>query len=190
MDVVHDSHTRVLGIEQKHPFFKGLDWNAVYNRLIKPAYQPKVKVPHILQLVALFPLSQPHSYRVVLQGKEDISNFDHVFTREAPVDSRTSMDAPGSGGGSGGGGLLGFLWGRNKKGSKKAGAGAGAGSKKGVAGNDGFRGFSYVAPDALAKAVRSVRRACGVWFTVALHCTRSVAAGSLCCAGGRGSSWS
>lgn len=78
------------------------------------------------------------------------------------MDSRTSMDAPGSSGGSGGGGLLGFLWGRNKKGSKKAGAGAGAGSKKGVAGNDGFRGFSYVAPDALAKAVRSVRRACGV----------------------------
>ena len=67
--VVHDSHTRVLGIEQKHPFFKGLDWNAVYNRLIKPAYQPKVKVPHILALVVLFLLNQPHSYRCGLAGQ-------------------------------------------------------------------------------------------------------------------------
>ncbi len=44
-------------IVQAHPYFAGLDWDAVLSKAIKPAYIPRIA------------------------GGEDISNFDKVFTR-------------------------------------------------------------------------------------------------------------
>ena len=40
-----------------HAFFKGLDWSAVLGKRLQPAYVPRIN------------------------GNEDVSNFDKVFTR-------------------------------------------------------------------------------------------------------------
>lgn len=63
----------------------------------------------------------------------DTSNFDDVFTREAAVDSRSSQDGPTA---AKGGGLFGLF-------KKKS---APAPPPPPSATDDGFRGFSYVAP--------------------------------------------
>jgi len=102
---------------QAHPFFMGLDWDAVYQRRVKPEF-----VPHV-------------------RATDDTSNFDDVFTREAAVDSRSSLDGPGSAGG--GGGLFSFF---RKKKKKKTPAQPGGTLSSSARSNDGFRGFSYVAP--------------------------------------------
>lgn len=47
----------------RHPFFEALNWEDVESLKTKPDWKPKVR------------------------GLEDISNFDHVFTREAAIDS-------------------------------------------------------------------------------------------------------
>eukprot|EP00163_Fabomonas_tropica_P025872 TRINITY_DN456_c0_g1_i2.p1 TRINITY_DN456_c0_g1~~TRINITY_DN456_c0_g1_i2.p1 ORF type:complete len:601 (+),score=105.23 TRINITY_DN456_c0_g1_i2:546-2348(+) len=47
-----------------HPFFDGVDWDAVYDRQIKPPYKP-----------------------VLPEGQDDASNFDPKFTNVTPVDS-------------------------------------------------------------------------------------------------------
>jgi hypothetical protein len=44
-------------VSQAHPFFDGVDWDAVYSRSVVPLYVPKLK------------------------AKSDISNFDNMFTR-------------------------------------------------------------------------------------------------------------
>jgi len=46
-----------------HPFFRSLDWQAVYDRAVKPPFIPEV------------------------HGKTDLSNIDPLFTQERPVDS-------------------------------------------------------------------------------------------------------
>lgn len=96
-----------------HPFFAGMSWDAVRKRRVKPEFVPHVK------------------------DVQDTSNFDDVFTREAAVDSRSSMDKGPSRGSSGG--LFGFF-------KKKKKAPAAAPPPPAPAGDDGFRGFSYVAP--------------------------------------------
>eukprot|EP01083_Nonionella_stella_P044270 119260_1 len=58
-----------LGFEQDvkeittHPFFKTIDWDSLYRKEIDPPYKPKVN------------------------GIDDFSNFDTMFTKEAAVDS-------------------------------------------------------------------------------------------------------
>jgi len=49
-----------------HPFFKGLDWDALYDKKIKPAWIPDVK------------------------GEYDVSNVDPVFVKETPNISPTT----------------------------------------------------------------------------------------------------
>ena len=48
---------------KSHPFFKTIDWQALYNRGIKPPFKPRVK------------------------NVKDAGNFDKMFTDEKPVDS-------------------------------------------------------------------------------------------------------
>ena len=47
----------MLAPSQAHPFFAGLDWDAVLTKAVKPLYVPRIA------------------------GGDDISNFDKVFTR-------------------------------------------------------------------------------------------------------------
>ncbi|KND02050.1 AGC/PKC protein kinase [Spizellomyces punctatus DAOM BR117] len=46
---------------KRHPFFKGVDWDAMLQLKLPPPYYPKISSP------------------------EDVSNFDEEFTRESPV---------------------------------------------------------------------------------------------------------
>ena len=48
---------------KSHPFFKGINWNDVYNKKIEPSFKPRIK------------------------NKKDVSNFDRMFTDEDPYDS-------------------------------------------------------------------------------------------------------
>lgn len=96
-----------------HPFFAGMSWDDVRNRRVQPEFVPRVK------------------------NVQDTSNFDDVFTREAAVDSRSSMDKGPSNGSSGG--LFGFF--KKKKKTTPA-----VPPPPPPSGDDGFRGFSYVAP--------------------------------------------
>jgi hypothetical protein len=104
---------------QAHSFFRGLDWVAVFEKRVKPVYIPRIT------------------------GSEDVSNFDKVFTREAPVFSDASVS--NNMGGNGGdtkpsGGLFGFL---KKESSQR--------QQSRITSTDDaqFRKFSYVSPEFL-----------------------------------------
>ncbi len=53
------------GIEdiKNHPFFDNIDWEALYNKQVKPPYVPK------------------------LENSSDLNNIDKVFTREPPQET-------------------------------------------------------------------------------------------------------
>lgn len=106
-----------------HAFFRGLDWSAVAAKAVKPEHVP------------------------LIAGSEDISNFDKVFTREAPVFSEVSTGGEGRGptaaqAATGGGGMFGGLF---RKGERPA------ARPQSSIDDSHFRQFSYISPEFLDK---------------------------------------
>ena len=80
---------------QSHPFFLGLDWEALFRREVVPPFSPSI------------------------EGEGDVGHFEKTFTREDAIDSTVGGEKKGSGGGGEDGtgffnGLFPFFGGGNK----------------------------------------------------------------------------
>ena len=64
INVDHKARIQDIDSIKIHPFFNGLNWDALYNREIDPPFKP-----------------------CRLQQEGDIRNFDRCFTNETPKDS-------------------------------------------------------------------------------------------------------
>lgn len=108
---------------QSHPFFLGLEWEALYRREVTPPFCPDI------------------------QGEGDVGHFEKTFTREAAIDSTIGGEKGGAGGEDGGffNGLFPFFGGGNKGGSS-------SGRQAAVPVDDEFASFSYAAPEVLSQA--------------------------------------
>lgn len=109
-----------FSVFQNHPFFAGLDWEAVYRKDVKPRHIPSIR------------------------GSDDVSNFDKVFTQEAPGVSVASQCGSVAKLGLGQGAkqpskVLGFL--RRLSGGKQL------IEDSPQLDDSPFRAFSYIAPD-------------------------------------------
>lgn len=78
---------------KEHPFFFGIDWNALLRRRVEAPYRP------------------------ALRAATDTTHFDNLFTREAPLDSVAEGDA--TQGDHGGGFALFNFFGRGKRRKKQ-----------------------------------------------------------------------
>jgi serine/threonine protein kinase len=80
---------------RNHPFFKGLDWEKVFNKEVEPEFKPKGTVCHL----SLFICVDFHLISFCLavrlsQGSElDTENVDEEFKREMPRDTPVVQSA-------------------------------------------------------------------------------------------------